>query len=269
MIVNICKICESSKGEIVLDISNEKDTYLDYINIPYEGINTQYKECSKCGLIFRSHILSDEEKNLLYEKFRDIELRGESKKEYFIRITSLPDEKSENREKCNYLRSFINESGNVLDVGCGAGVFLYKFKQEFKKWSAVGVEPTNEFSNEAEKYGIKIKYGYLNEQTFNKKFDLITMIHVLEHVDNLRDILTQVKSYMHEDSLFYIEVPNSKDIGDLPKSHDRFMSQHDYIFSSRVLEKLLLDSGYIMIDMQEFKSIRNRNNLRGMFKIKI
>ena len=90
------------------------------------------------------------------------------------------------------------------------------------------------------------------------------MIHVLEHVDNLSDILTQVKSYMHEDSLLYIEVPNSKDIDDLPKSHDRFMCQHDYIFSSKVSENLLLKAGFNVIQMQEFKSIRKRNNLRGI-----
>jgi rubredoxin len=96
-----CPNCNGKNRKVVLDVSGEKDTYLDYLNskgylsIDYQNIKRQYWQCENCGLVYRSPILQAREKEILYEHFRDIEFRGENKEEYFKRITSLPPEQYE------------------------------------------------------------------------------------------------------------------------------------------------------------------------------
>ncbi|TSC75465.1 MAG: methyltransferase family protein [Parcubacteria group bacterium Gr01-1014_30] len=268
-----CPNCESGKRKLILDVSGEKDTYLDYLNskgyldIDYKNIVRQYWQCEGCGLVYRSPVLDKNEKEILYEYFRDVEFRGENRQEYFNRITSYPRQESENYEKCRFLEKYIPETGTLLDVGCGAGVFIYAFKNYFQKWEVLGIEPTEGFAEFAEKEGIKVDYGYLTENTYDKTFNLISLIHVLEHVDSPKPMLSLLKKYLGSKSLLYIESPSVKDIDYLPSSHDRFMSQHDVIFSESFLQNCLRESGYEIAASEDFISARKRNNVRILAKL--
>jgi len=256
-----CPNCQSETSKVVLDVSKEKDAYLDYLKMEYKDIPRFYATCQNCQLVYRTPILEGEEKVLLYDHFRDIELRGEDKRQYFQRIAFLPQDQSENYQKCKFLEKYLPQKGSVLDVGCGAGVSLYTFKKYFPQWETFGIEPTKEFADVAQENGINVTYGYLEKGTFNRKFDLIMLIHVLEHVEDFREMISMLKNYLHEESLLYIEVPSVKDIGFLPSSHDRFMSQHEVIFSKEVLQDILESLGYSIQVAEDFRSIRNRNNV--------
>lgn len=267
-----CPNCQSKKRKRVLDVSGEKDTYLDYLNskgylnIDYQKIKRQYWQCENCGLVYRSPILEPKEKDILYKHFRDIEFRGENKEEYFKRIASLLSGESENYEKCKFLEKYIPEKGTILDVGCGAGVFLYTFKKYFPQWEVWGIEPTLGFAEQARKEGIHIDYGYLTESTYGRTFDLISLIHVLEHIDEPKPMLQMIKKYLLPESLIYIESPSVKDIGYLPSSHDRFMSPHEVIFSKEILERLLKEEDFAIVASEDFVSIRKRNNIAILAK---
>jgi 2-polyprenyl-3-methyl-5-hydroxy-6-metoxy-1,4-benzoquinol methylase len=268
-----CPNCRSEKRKIIVDVSKEKDKYLDYLNlkgylnIDYQKTKRGYFQCEYCGLVYRNPILEEKEKEILYRHFRDIEFRGENKEEYFQRIVSLPPEKSENYQRLSFLKKYISRKGDLLDVGTGAGVFLCSFKKKFIEWKVTGIEPTLGFADLAKKYGIKIIYGYLKNDTIDRKFDLITLNHVLEHVDDFKEMLALVKSYLKKEGFLYVEVPSSEDIGYLPVSHDRFMCQHDIIFSNQVLEKILKDLNYSVINSDSFISLRKKNNLRIIAKL--
>lgn len=226
-----CPNCQSQESKIVADVSKDRDTYLDYLKIDYKNIDRFYLKCKECGLIYRNPILDEREKELLYKHFRDIELRKENKYEYFQRITSLPSDQSENYQKCVFLEKYLPKRGNILDVGCGAGVFLYTFKNYFPEWKTLGIEPTTEFADVAKENGINIIYGYLKEDTLNSKFDLITLNHVLEHLNNFQAMLLTLKNYLKKDGLLYIEVPSAKRYR-LPSSFPRplYVSTRDYFF---------------------------------------
>jgi len=263
-----CPNCQSSKSKAVLDLSKEKDTYLDYLKIDYKKIKRFYFKCQECGLIYRSPILDEKEKELLYKRYRDERFRKEDKYEYFQRVTSLSPEESKNYQKCLFLENFLKKKGSILDVGCGAGVFLYTFKNYYPAWEVLGIEPTEGFADVAKEKGINIIYGYLEKDTFNRKFDLVTLNHVLEHIEDFKSVLLMVKKYLEEDSLLYIEVPSAREIGLVPKSHDQFMSPHLVIFSREILESILRDLDYSIMISGDFKSIRDRNVVRIIAKTK-
>jgi SAM-dependent methyltransferase len=74
-------------------------------------------------------------------------------------------------------------AGKVLDIGCGGGEFL-SFLQE-KGWEAYGTEVRPEVREIAEKRGI-----IFNDYNYDAGyFDLIIMRGVIQHIENIEEIL--------------------------------------------------------------------------------
>ena len=265
----VCKVCSSNKGEVILDVSNYSDTYLDYLNIEYKSKKRYYKECKFCKLVYRSIFLEEDEKKRLYKSFRDKELRNETHKEYFKRISELPKEESENYEKYEFLKDFIVPSGKHMDVGGGLGVFSFGFLKYFEKWSSIVVEPTEGADEIANENDIVFYNIYLNEESISligNNFDLITVNHVIEHVDDPIQFLKTLKKFLSKEGILYIEMPSTLDIGYLDKSHDRFMCQHEVIYNNESLNLLAKKANYDVIYNNNFIPKRGRNNVRAILK---
>lgn len=261
----VCKICGGDSGVEVLSLADCSDTYLDYLNIGYADEPRSFLKCKNCGTIFRDPMLTEEEKVVLYRHFRDQSLRNENGKQYFKRITGLSESQSENYDRNKFLGQYIGATGSMMDVGAGYGVFIYSFLKSFGGWKAIGIEPTDGVSQVAEEHGVKIHETYLKdgmEALFSEEFDLITVNHVLEHVDEPKVFLKMISKYLGDDGLLYVEVPSAEDIGFLPKQHDRFMCQHEMIFDGDSLALLIREVGMRIIKMENFLSKRGRNNLR-------
>lgn len=114
--------------------------------------------------------------------------------------------------RVNYLRKF-KDKGNLLDVGAGKGEFV--FVAERNGFNAIGIEPSQRFCEFAEKtYNVKVYQGFLAdcEELKTKKFDVITLHHVLEHIENPSELLLQISKYLQSDGIIYIEVPNTDSI---------------------------------------------------------
>ena len=181
-----CKLCGNNKAKELLNVSECRDTYLDYMKVDYLSQNRFYKKCNSCGFVYRSVYLTDLEKEKLYSCFRDVELRNENHEEYFRRISNLPIEESENGEK--YL--FLDPFGRFRKTyGCWrwAWCLLLRVPKYFKNWESICVEPTEGADKIANKNGVKSFNTYLSEDSTSlvgSNFDLITANHVVEHVDD-------------------------------------------------------------------------------------
>lgn len=100
--------------------------------------------------------------------------------------------------------------GRLLDVGCGAGVFVNFARQ--KGFEAYGLD----FSEEAISLGkawYKLNCFFLGsprgllEREKLKKFDAVTFFEVLEHTENPADFLEEIKSVLNEGGSVAISVP--------------------------------------------------------------
>ena len=263
-----CKVCGSTEGEIIFDVSRQPDTYLEYLGWE-AGSDRHYVRCNTCGLVYRNSFFDQKQKEILYDAFRDVELRGESHEQYFTRITNLPEGSSENAEKYQFLSKFLAPTGVHLDVGGGLGVFCYGFQKHFPNWDSICIEPTPGAGDIAMSNDVKFINEYLTEKTDilgHKKLDLLTLNHVLEHVDEPAEFLTLLSSFMHSGTYLYIEVPDQNDLGFLPVSHDRFMCQHEVIFNAQSMSFLLNGIGLSIHFCEVFQSNRGRNNLRILAK---
>ena len=110
------------------------------------------------------------------------------------------------KQKLNLLNSFQLKGNSILDLGAGTGDFLKVCKNN--NWQVLGVEPSLEARENAAKKGI------LLEETLgsitNQKFDVITLWHVLEHVENLKETIKTLKHLLKPEGRIIVAVPNHK-----------------------------------------------------------
>ena len=108
--------------------------------------------------------------------------------------------------KLTLVKKFSPTSPSLLDYGCGTGFFLKKMKEN--GFNIAGVEPSPIARANAEKI-TNIKINSRIDEIENK-FDIITLWHVLEHVNNLNEVITQLKSRLKKNGTILIAVPNHK-----------------------------------------------------------
>lgn len=103
---------------------------------------------------------------------------------------------------------FQNESSikSILDIGAGTGDFLEYCKDN--KYEVTGTEPSEAARKVAKQKGIDLYQSI--DQIADRKFDVITMWHVLEHVPNLFECLEQLKEMLKEKGKLIVAVPNFK-----------------------------------------------------------
>jgi 2-polyprenyl-3-methyl-5-hydroxy-6-metoxy-1,4-benzoquinol methylase len=142
----------------------------------------------------------------------------------------------------------FNKLKNVLEIGCFDGYILYNLKKKFPHLNVVGCEPSVG-ADIANKFNLNVKKKFFNKKIFNgKKFDVVIVRHTLEHIYNLRKIFEDIKSIMHENSIFAIEVPNINYF--LKKGLlEVFSFQHLHYFSSNTFINLSKKYNLQLIDI--------------------
>lgn len=109
----------------------------------------------------------------------------------------------------NALKELLGTRNTLLDVGCGSGEFLDFLKEQ--SWETTGIEPSEELSHVASSRGLNVHTltfeNYLAKDT-HEKFDVITLMNVLEHVPNPSAFILNCKKLLKENGIIVIKVPN-------------------------------------------------------------
>ena len=158
---------------------------------------------------------------------------------------------------------------NILDFGCGWGGFLKNIKN-YK--SLNGVELREECINHIQN---KIKTINIsnNINSFELKFDIITMFHVLEHIPHQVETLKVLKSKLKKNGKIIIEVPHAEDfliLQDELKEFKNFTfwSEHLILHTYKSLKSILSKSGFKNINIQYYQRYNFSNHLGWFLKRK-
>lgn len=133
--------------------------------------------------------------------------------------------------------------GLILDYGCGTGEFLNICTKA--NWECYGVEPSELARRKATKLtSVPISESF--EHLIDKKFDVITLWHVLEHIANLNEILSALKSHLAENGTIIIAVPNYESLD--AKIYKSFWAGYDvprhlWHFSKQNIKRLFTSHG--------------------------
>lgn len=98
------------------------------------------------------------------------------------------------------------KEGRVLDIGSSFGWFL---EAASKKWETIGLEPSLAIAKLSRKSGFKIIVkGEESLSKHNKKYDLITLWNVIEHLPNPRKTIVNIHNRLNKNGLIAISFPN-------------------------------------------------------------
>ena len=168
----------------------------------------------------------------------------DSKKTFFDKIYQVVKNYTL-KQKLLLLNSFKLSSKSVLDFGAGTGDFLKVCKNN--NWEVLGIEPSLEARENAAKKGIYLKENLLD--VGNKKFDVITLWHVLEHVENLKNTIKFLKGLFLPGGRIVVAVPNYKSYD--AEFYKEYWAAYDvprhlWHFSQKAIRKLFLESEMVV-----------------------
>jgi len=191
-----CPLCKSTEA-LKLGVRGNRE-YLGANNAATPHLVTNVLKCSSCEFIYCHPSIAGAEslERLHYDNVN-------------YRVFSSEEEELE-----PYLYGFkiilrYKRGVSLLDVGAGKGEAVYlASKLGFK---ASGIEPSVQACSYAsQRFGISIYNGFYENfsSDMSEKFQVITMFHVLEHVQEPRLLLNSLKDRMDPEGVLYIEVPN-------------------------------------------------------------
>ena len=143
------------------------------------------------------------------------------------------------------LKTPFEDCKNILDIGCGYGNFMH-FAQA-KGYNVSGVDYSAEKIEIAKNLGLaNLYHGTIDSfiKDNDKKWDLVTLLDVLEHLDNPAKLISEVNSLLKMKGYLAVAVPNRK----YPKilsSSKRFYPPHHLTFWDMIsLRQFLARNGF-------------------------
>lgn len=252
-----CLICHNKEFYTVHSY-NTPDKYESWMGI--KKIHRSWVRCINCGFYVQVRDYDIKVLENIYKNgYRDKSFRGESIDEAFDRIVNIKDSENESRYLWFAMNIDYDESKRVLDVGSGIGVWPHLLKRAEFDVSCVE-ENLASIDFIYEKLGISCYRGlnYLKDQ-----FDVVTLLHVLEHIKKPAEFLKKIKTKLRKGGQLFIEVPDSVEFSYLDKSHDEFNSCHVAFYNMASLYRVLEIAGFTVVDMHQEKT-KERNLSRVM-----
>ena len=223
---NKCEICGSKKYRVLFK-QNFKDTSIFLFN------SYRVVQCLNCNFIYAIDIPNQKLFDEYYEKlsqYEFIETEGIVLNSYSIH----------NEKIINFISSDIKLNFEILEIGCSTGNLLSLLKKR-GYINLCGVDPSEKCISYIKKlYNITAIKSNINNLKINKKFDLIILSSVLEHLVDLKKSFKKICSLLKDKGLIFIEVPDVERFKDfIFFPYQQFSGEHIRYFSKNSLEQFL------------------------------
>jgi 2-polyprenyl-3-methyl-5-hydroxy-6-metoxy-1,4-benzoquinol methylase len=238
-----CPVCNNKKN-IKVYPSNLKSNELPVIGYDYSDQNQDktfaYVECINCHHVYASPRVID-----MYKYYIDKVDHKYIKNSSFRRLTYS--------RVVNILSKF-KKKGKILEIGSGMGDFIYS--AEKKGYNCTGLELSiyaSKFSKQLKQKIYNFELKNLSKEIGNKKFDIIVMMGVIEHLEFPLKELDIIKKYLNKDGLVVLWTGDYDSIYSkiLGKKWWYVIGQHIQLFSRKSLR--------FLFEQKAFKLVHNGN----------
>ena len=236
-----CAICNShailyKKGTITQLSSNDlKITDSQY------GKHWQLWKCTNCHLVFAHPMPNKEYLIEQYKHMNDLDYSNEEagRKKNFLRLLQ-------------HLEKMKKDKGSLLDIGAASGLLLELAAK--KGWKAEGIEPSLQLFQSGAAKQLQLYHTSIEEFTAPGKYDAITAIDVLEHLNDPEILISRIGKWLDENGLICIVTP---DISSLAARIFRnrwwhFRPGHLYYFNRKSISFLLDKHGFRIIAIRSY-----------------
>ena len=155
------------------------------------------------------------------------------------------------RSQKKYCEEILNDNKTILEIGTGHGEAIYNFDKI--GYLVTGIEPDKEnviFINKKLKNSECI-LEKAETFSFDKKFDIIWINHVFEHLSKPIEFLKKLNNFLNESGFIFIEVPSVEKVNDYRKFQ---VAPHAYNYSRQSLVNISKKSGYDIVKSDYFRS---------------
>lgn len=166
----------------------------------------------------------------------------------------------------------INEKQKILEIGCGQGFNTFLLSKN-KKNKVVGIDLSKKEIEIAKKRYPNVDFKVMNAEDLKFKsnsFDIVYAIEVLEHIDSLKKVLSEIKRVLKKGGWLMVSIPYYKSEEWLLKLRPTYFKEihHVRIFKKNELDKLLKNKGFV-IGKKTKKGFLQHIELYFLFKRKI
>lgn len=214
----LCPICLYSKSKL-LHVQKFADHFKHKIVL-----------CSLCGFVYVNNTPSQSYYSEYY--------KNQSKYEG-TRLHEMHDEFTYKTFE-NILKKFIPKEAYILEIGCSTGKLLDFIKKRGYS-NLIGIEPAPECKKIAKnEFGINVITSTLEKYKTNKKYDLIILSAVLEHLVDVRNAISKTYSLLKNNGMVYICVPDTGNVyKNFAEPYGEFSTEHINFFTEQSLRQLM------------------------------
>jgi len=222
---NLVKIKDSDiKNELVPD--NYAITNSDY------GKTGELSECLDCHFI---QCTKENDVIHFYENLVDDEYE-----------TTRAQRKIQEQRILKLIKKY-KPKGDLLDIGSGSGILVEAALE--MGYNAEGIEPSVWLYEKAKERNLPIFNGTFPMSGLKKEYDIIVLVDVIEHVNNPKQLILEIRKKLKEDGIFVMITP---DVNSFLARLLRFRWWHYRIahigyFNKKNLKLLTSSSGYKQI----------------------
>lgn len=238
--MNTCPWCGKPTEKRVLEL---KDYFLSKEEF-------SLMECPACGLRFTNPRPSPEVIGKYYQS-ENYYSHQQNKKGFVPRIYEFV--KSFNIKHKASLAVKGLPKGRLLDIGCGVGDFLVYVQK--LGWEVHGIEPSDDAKAIAEsRLGFRPQSPKDYASFPDHSFDVITLWHVLEHIDDLHFQTSEINRLLKPGGRLVIALPNFQSF-DCQYYKEKWAAwdvpRHLNHFAPDVLRRMWTSLGFENIDTQK------------------
>jgi SAM-dependent methyltransferase len=200
-----CRICSGTKLEEVAGYKALPRVTSDCKPWPAGGTMTI---CLGCGAAQkRPDSTWFDEIDRIYKAYQIYNLSDGSEQVIF-------NDQGEARPRSHALVDFVvretptGPTGSLIDIGCGNGAALANFSQALPAWSLYGTELSDAPLERLKKLPNFGGFYTQPPREIDKRFDVVTMIHALEHMPEPLETLRESAGLLNAGGRVFVEIPN-------------------------------------------------------------
>lgn len=236
----------------------------------YEGLRDELfsapgtwsmKRCQRpeCGLLWLDPMPLDEDLGKAYECYHThggrsrpgVRQAGKVIYRLLVDAVLFPFGIPAERRRMDSMLLASKRPATLLDVGCGEGAFLAQMAR--RGWVVAGVDfdPAAAAAARAT-HGVDVQVGTIDEVVASGRcFDVVTASHVIEHVPDPLQFLTQCRRLLNRGGSVVLRTPNAASVG-----HRRYSQawrgleppRHLHIFTPAALVSAARAAGFDQIE---------------------